>query len=577
MSEQPAVKVLMLKGEKGSQGNGISKEEMAKINYQIKSSVADLGTDIVDSLNSKLVNARYVPESFANSTDLKNKYPNGKDGIFITADTGHMWVFANGNWIDAGVYQTAGKFKVHNGDLGDDVMTAFNVEGKYLDFDIIQGKFYSSANNKFIASEQAVVSSEIPVAEGEVYGVTANTFYDGHAVTFFDSAKKVVAVFPENTEDAIFSTKVTVPANATTMILGSKVGRPIAAVKQLRIFPKENIDEAKIIKTHTDFTPVIYDTQSETVYWKYSNGLLHKDDHTLPASKPIKVYPGEIYRISGTNYWDGRLWIMLDSNGKVVKYFDKNDNSTYSKQIVVIPNDVCFLLINSYGEATTLEKGSENLSGEHRKITAVGDSWTASKTLSGRKNWVDYVIESFKKKDVTLTVDNQGIGGTGYVAGGNGTNVPFYTRTIGGDSDLYLIFGSFNDLYVNWEIGSLGDTSTSTLFGCMKAVCDKIIKANVGAKIGIISPAPWGDVNAHNPNEYKQKAESYVSALKEFAGYYNIPFLDLYHGGVLRPWDSNFVNAYYHGTSNTDTTHTNTKGHKLFAPIIANFISSMID
>lgn len=102
---EPEVKVLMLKGDKG---DGLSDDDMKKVSALISSSVANAKANINDSLNVKLANARYVPEIFANADELKSKYPTGKDGIFIAADTGHMWLFVNGNWADSGVYQSQG-------------------------------------------------------------------------------------------------------------------------------------------------------------------------------------------------------------------------------------------------------------------------------------------------------------------------------------------------------------------------------------------------------------------------------------------------------------------------------------
>lgn len=48
------------------------------------------------------------PEGFENEAALKAKYPTGKEGIFVTVDTGHKWIYANGQWNDCGVYQSAG-------------------------------------------------------------------------------------------------------------------------------------------------------------------------------------------------------------------------------------------------------------------------------------------------------------------------------------------------------------------------------------------------------------------------------------------------------------------------------------
>lgn len=79
------VKVVMLRGEKGA---GVA--ELEKY------------------LNARLADARYKPQAFQNSDAIKSAYPAGADGIFIAADTGHMWIYVGDKWTDAGVYQKAG-------------------------------------------------------------------------------------------------------------------------------------------------------------------------------------------------------------------------------------------------------------------------------------------------------------------------------------------------------------------------------------------------------------------------------------------------------------------------------------
>lgn len=61
--------------------------------------------DLNNSINDKLSQISAVPETFANLAALQSKYPTGKTGLFVTADTGHKYIWANGSWKDAGVYQ----------------------------------------------------------------------------------------------------------------------------------------------------------------------------------------------------------------------------------------------------------------------------------------------------------------------------------------------------------------------------------------------------------------------------------------------------------------------------------------
>ena len=74
-------------------------------------------TDI-DSLNANKADKNYindylskvtvVPETFANLAAIEAKYPNGKNGLMVAADNGHKYIWENGKWTDAGVYQSVG-------------------------------------------------------------------------------------------------------------------------------------------------------------------------------------------------------------------------------------------------------------------------------------------------------------------------------------------------------------------------------------------------------------------------------------------------------------------------------------
>lgn len=49
-----------------------------------------------------------IPETFADLAAIKSKYPNGANGIMVAADNGHKYIWNNGSWVDAGVYQAVG-------------------------------------------------------------------------------------------------------------------------------------------------------------------------------------------------------------------------------------------------------------------------------------------------------------------------------------------------------------------------------------------------------------------------------------------------------------------------------------
>ena len=67
------------------------------------------GMDTMNSaINSRLSKMKTNPIAVANAGELTTDYPNGADGIFITADTGHKWIYLYGAWKDCGAYQAIG-------------------------------------------------------------------------------------------------------------------------------------------------------------------------------------------------------------------------------------------------------------------------------------------------------------------------------------------------------------------------------------------------------------------------------------------------------------------------------------
>ncbi|WP_254872366.1 hypothetical protein [Lactobacillus gasseri] len=67
------------------------------------------GMDTMNSaINERLSQMKTNPIAVANAGELTTKYPTGADGIFITVDTGHKWVYLYGAWKDCGNYQAIG-------------------------------------------------------------------------------------------------------------------------------------------------------------------------------------------------------------------------------------------------------------------------------------------------------------------------------------------------------------------------------------------------------------------------------------------------------------------------------------
>ena len=83
----------------------------------LKARIDNQEETITNDINEKLLQISAVPEAFSNLAALKAKYPNGKAGIFVTADNGHKYIWNNNQWQDAGVYQSAGISDIEKNDI----------------------------------------------------------------------------------------------------------------------------------------------------------------------------------------------------------------------------------------------------------------------------------------------------------------------------------------------------------------------------------------------------------------------------------------------------------------------------
>lgn len=74
---------------------------------------------ISTAINDRLKNMKTAPVGIADEQTLRNTYPNGADGLFVTLDTKHLYMWLNGQWSDAGPYESAQLDKQVEQSIGD--------------------------------------------------------------------------------------------------------------------------------------------------------------------------------------------------------------------------------------------------------------------------------------------------------------------------------------------------------------------------------------------------------------------------------------------------------------------------
>ncbi len=200
------------------------------------------------------------------------------------------------------------------------------------------------------------------------------------------------------------------------------------------------------------------------------------------------------------------------------------------------------------------------------KITIIGDSLSCDP---------DHIKATTKYCDLLEAHDNciiqsMAVDGHGYKR--DDDNVASFwkqAQKIENDTDLVLVFGSFNDMKHISQLGEITDTGTDTICGCINTTIQNIYNIKESIKIGIMTPTPW---NVFKPGQ--ENSEKYVKAIIDICNLNGIPYLDLFHKSQLRPYDLTFNSIYF---GNADGTHPNNNGHKDYIyPMVKNFLHSII-
>lgn len=563
----------------------------------------DLSTDITKMATESFAQ----PKSVASLSELQTAYPTGSKGVFVTSDNNHYYMWQDNSWHDFGSFFNAGitDGSIYLQKLSSNLQDAFTPNVTEVELKLNDGFFSAKDNqihsNKEVTSDsKGQYSNDIQVSPGEEYFVHGQSFWTGSLVVFKNSTA-VVDFYPKNTLDhTVHTLRVTVPNDADTMIINTD-SSTIPRVFKINAYNtfEQVVQNLGFMLDKKKFNFQNFNIQKMDQYgfWSCKDGAFHpltpNDTNADIAYQPIKVSPLEVYQITGCSAWDARLYTIIDAQGNIISsYPDQEGQFKQLQTIVVMPANAAFLEINEVlpGSTTKVEKAASIISSElsGMKWCAIGDSWTTIHSDKGQ-GYVNNVTG-----ELGIVADNAGGSGTGYMT--KYKTEPFYQRKVSPDADVYTIFGSFNDAYnSNFKFGQSGDAGTDTFWGAIKATIDNIYGTNFDAQIGIIAPGPWGAINPHIDKNAKMSslatfgdstigdmsivdfAEKYVQTLHDFARENSLPFLDLYHYSNLRPWDSSFINKYYHGTSDTDNTHPNAIAFaKFISPKVSNFIKKII-
>ncbi|MBA3081156.1 SGNH/GDSL hydrolase family protein [Lactobacillus plantarum] len=540
--------------------------------------------DLNNSINNKLSKISSVPEAFANLAAIKSKYPNGKTGLFVTADNGHKYIWANSTWTDAGVYQAAG--------VGDKTITpsktTFIHEEKTLNlfdrYTVKENVFITGDTGSEVANNNYCASDYIPVNGGTLYSANLSSelgkaFYDENKTFIIGDTLEA----PANAHFLRVTTPNPVPLDIM-VIEGSKIPHyyiPYILTsmdREVKIL-KESLPDGKYVeKENTEFiakdnTINLFNrnTVKKGVFIVGNNGY-EEARAGYAASDYIPVNGGELY---SANLSSGLGKAFYDENKTFIigDTLEAPANAHFLRVTTPdpIPDDVMvvegeFLPENyiPYGVQYTLEGINvitEKRRWENEIISILGDSITAG--FQTTRTYWQYANEKMKAKILINAISSTEIS-----TGGTYPN-PFISRymKIDSRSKLIVVFGGVNDSEHNVELGTFDSRDNATFYGALHNLCNGLYTNYPDAQYAFFTPLQQAYLT---PNKKGYVLTDYVDAIIKVCGFYGIPVLDLNRKSGIYP-----MNAKNKAKYMSDGTHPNALGHKRIAPTAASFLESL--
>lgn len=334
--------------------------------------------------------------------------------------------------------------------------------------------------------------------------------------------------------------------------------------------------------TNTDFVDI---TNQLTLYDGYidnANGnLVAYND--AKSTDYLNIYEyGDLYVTGSALYASNCLFAIYDANQTFLGYHKNGTETNYHFRWFDVINDYSTAQFVRFSSITavaalaikrpsTINEILSDFSVEKwtgKKWVCIGDSLTEANSRT-TKHYYDYVSE---KTGITV-ITNAG-SGSGYKNPSSVDNKTFYQRAaeIPTDADVITVFGSGNDLTHGYTLGSVTDTGTTTICGCINTTLDALIARIPAIQLGIVAPTPWVDFP---PSTAGNAMDQYVEALKTICENRSIPFLDLYHCSNLRPWTAEGRTACY-SKDNGNGVHPDETGHKLIASRFKGFLDFLL-
>lgn len=214
---------------------------------------------------------------------------------------------------------------------------------------------------------------------------------------------------------------------------------------------------------------------------------------------------------------------------------------------------------------------------KNKKILFLGDSITEGVGASSTEKCYVSVFGKLSGAEVK----NYGIGGTriakqSKISLSEESDRDFMSRVdeMDSEADVVVVFGGTNDFgHGDSTIGDFSSRDECTFYGALHILCTSLI--NKYPKADIIFMTPLHRVSEDDEvNEIGLKHEAllsgYVDIIKEVAGYYGLPVLDLFNTSGIQPKVDIIREIYM-----PDGLHPSNAGAEKIAKRLYNFLLSL--
>lgn len=446
-------------------------------------------------------------------------------------------------------------------DLKADLTTKVNksISTVQIPFEITLNKYLDHNGAEITANNYVLLTADVTGMSGymRIYSRIGN---GNSKYAFFDANDVVIAKDTQSGTTAAVIDDVEIPDGAVTLKVTGRTESP-------RTMPRA----CRITYENVMLTEQLIPNEFADIEYSWSGGGFAYTNYSFSTSDAIhfmsiNVSEGEFYRITGNSYYLYNIIGYANHGVGSITWIPNASNANYFDIVFQIPKGIdCLIVQGDASKTTTIKKATGYANGRiflGKKIAIIGDS-TVEKNSTAVMKWHDNIA-----LETGLEVVNLGVSGTGYKKREE-DNKAYYQRLskIPSDCDAVVIFGSGNDN--GQTVGTITDTTTDTVCGCVNKTLNDLIALYPTMKIGVITAYPWRSYKPSKTNAMQTIANDIV----EICRGNSIPVLDLYHCSNLRPWIPENESALF---ANADGVHINDAGHAIVTPMILEFLKTLL-